>query len=395
LRAGVSTENLYVSSKARESSAKFGEQRNSHQTQTGLKRLDVSRGSETIGCLTRAEIFQQPDLWPNTFERVAGTLDRFSFPSDCPCVISGAGSSAYAALAIQAAFPTARAVPSTDLLVDVQPFGSGGILVSLARSGDSPESAAVIRRVQRLFPEVRHFAITCNADGQLARFPGVTAIILDPRTNDRSLAMTSSFSNLVLAGLCLRHSREIGAVLPDVCRRVKENLPSLDAKAQGLAGGPVSRVAILASAPMMGWAQEASLKILEMSAGRVPVLVETHLGLRHGPMSFLRPDTLVVSLLSSDPLRRRYEKDLIEELRSKGLGRIIVIRSEESPGLAFGETVPAMAAELPDNLRTPFEIVFPQLLAYHLSVHAGLNPDNPSPGGVITRVVQGVRIHEG
>lgn len=355
--------------------------------------LTKADGSETIGSLTRAEIFQQPDLWPDTFERVADTVDPF--PSDRPCVITGAGSSAYAALAIQAAFPAAKAVPSTDLLVGALPFGPGGILVSLARSGDSPESAAVIRKVRRLFPEVRHFAITCNADGQLARFPGVTAIILDPRSNDRSLAMTSSFSNLVLAGLCLRHAREIGWVLPNVCGRVKENLAALDAKAQALAGEGVSRVAILASAPMMGWAQEASLKILEMSAGRVPVLAETHLGLRHGPMSFLRPDTIVLSLLSSDPLRRRYEEDLLEELRTKGLGRIIAITSDAAPGLAFGEAVPAMAPELPDNLRTPFEIVFPQLLAYHLSLRAGLNPDNPSPDGFITRVVQGVRIHEG
>src|SRR5207245_8243075 len=139
------------------------------------------------------------------------TLDQFSFPSDCPCVITGAGSSAYAALAIQAAFPTARAVPSTDLLVDVQPAGSGGILITLARSGDSPESAAVIRRVQRLFPEVRHFAITCNADGQLARFPGVTTSILDPRTTDRRFGTTSQSSNLVMPERTLRHCAWSGA----------------------------------------------------------------------------------------------------------------------------------------------------------------------------------------
>ena len=169
----------------------------------------------------------------------------------------------------------------------------------------------------------------------------------------------------------------------------------MEERAQGLAALPASRVVILASAPMMGWAQEAALKILEMSAGRIPVMPETHLGLRHGPMSFLRPDTLVLSILSTDPLRRRYEEDLLNELRSKQLGRIVVITSEDAPVAAAAEIVPAMAGELPDHLRTPFEIVFPQLLAYHLSLQAGLDPDNPSPGAVITRVVQGVQIHEG
>jgi len=154
----------------------------------------------------------------------------------------------------------------------------------------------------------------------------------------------------------------------------------------------VNRVVVLASAPLMGWAQEAALKILEMTAGQIPVVAETHLGLRHGPMSFVHPDTLVLSLLSSNPQSRRYEEDLLADLRSKKLGRIIRISSEVTS--SSGEIAPAMAPDLPDILRTPFEIVFPQLLAYHLSLRAGLDPDSPSPSGVIHRVVQGVRIYE-
>jgi tagatose-6-phosphate ketose/aldose isomerase len=56
--------------------------------------------------------------------------------------------------------------------------------------------------------------------------------------------------------------------------------------------------------------------------------------------------------------------------------------------------IPAIAPELPDALRTPFEVCFGQLLAYRLSLHCGLDPDNPSPNAVITRVVQGFRLHE-
>ena len=207
--------------------------------------------------------------------------------------------------------------------------------------------------------------------------------------------MTSSFSNLVLAGTSLGQAKEIAPVLGDVCGRVKQKIAELEERAEGLAADSVSRVVVLAPAPMMGWAQEASLKILEMSAGRIPVMAETHVGLRHGPMSFLRADTLVVSMLSSDALRRKYEMDLLEELRAKQIGRIVLVSGQGAAPESLGVTVPAMAPELRDELRTAFEIVFPQLLAYHLSLQAGLNPDNPSPGAVITRVVQGVRIHEG
>jgi len=344
------------------------------------------------GRVTRAEIFQQPDLWPYTLQRVMH-MNRRLLPSGERCVITGAGSSAYAAMAVAAAWPAAQAIPSTDLLSDVEPdFGPAGFLISLARSGDSPESLGVVHRIRRLFPHVRHLAVTCNVEGRLARSPEVTAIILDPRTNDRSLAMTSSFSNLVLAGLALRHSSELAEVLPKVCARVKENLAALDSKAQAIASDGIRRVVVLASAALMGWAHEASLKILEMTGGRIPVVAETHLGLRHGPMSFVHPDTVVLSLASSNPLSRRYEQDLLDELHAKKLGRMIRIGSEAA--LPFAETVPAMAADLPDMLRTPFEIVFPQLLAYHLSLREDLNPDNPSPGGVIHRVVQGVRIYE-
>ncbi len=358
--------------------------------------------SETLtnterGAITHAEIIQQPELWPDTFDRVVCGISRHEWLSENrEFVFTGAGSSAYAGTAAQAAFPRGRAVPTTDLLVDPEPrFAQDGVLVSLARSGDSPESVAVVRRIQRLCPHVRQVAITCNERGQLAQCAGVDAIVLDPRTNDRSLAMTSSFSNLVLAGMCLSRHAEIGPTLRTVCARAANRLRLLEARAAELAAGSVTRVVILAPAPMMGWAQEAALKILEMSAGRIPVMPETHLGLRHGPMSFLRSDTLVLSIFSSDPLRRRYEEDLLQELKNKQLGRIVVITAEEEQGPSFAEIVPAMAGELPDYLRTPFEIMFPQLLAYHLSLQTGLNPDNPSPGAVITRVVQGVRIHEG
>ena len=73
------------------------------------------------------------------------------------------------------------------------------MVLSLARSGNSPESVAAVDRIQRFFPALPQYAITCNAEGALGRHPKVQAIVLDPRTNDRSLAMTSSFSNLVVS----------------------------------------------------------------------------------------------------------------------------------------------------------------------------------------------------
>jgi tagatose-6-phosphate ketose/aldose isomerase len=111
-------------------------------------------------------------------------------------------------------------------------------------------------------------------------------------------------------------------------------------------------------------------------------------------MSFLREDTLVLCFLSSSPQVRRYEVDLLEELRAKHLGYVVAITPAESDLIPAAQRTMAIASGLADYLRTPFEIGFAQLLGYHLSLSAGLDPDNPSPGGVINRVVQGVRIYE-
>jgi tagatose-6-phosphate ketose/aldose isomerase len=205
--------------------------------------------------------------------------------------------------------------------------------------------------------------------------------------------MTSAFSNLVLAGLCLALPVPAAASVEDASLRATAMLPAIDEQCRLLASRVQDRIVMLSSSPASAWAQEAALKALEMTAGRFPILAESYLGLRHGPMSFIRPDTLVVCLLSSDPVRRLYEKDLIDELRTKKLGYVVAIGDGEKDAGLAEELLPAIAPHLPDALRTPYEIVSPQLLGFHLSLRIGLNPDNPSPGGIINRVVQGVRVH--
>jgi tagatose-6-phosphate ketose/aldose isomerase len=354
-----------------------------------------------VGTLTYTEILQQPELWPTTLG-IARASGWRQGPDDRPTVITGAGSSAYAASAIAASWSNAKALPTTDLLIESKDeiaegwhdFATSGLLVSIARSGDSPESVAVVDRIRSLNPRIENLVITCNADGQLAKMPGVHAIVLDKRTNDRGLAMTSSFSNLALAGLSLQHPDELAEAMPSICRGVERCLPNLAERAKRLASEPVERVVVLGSGPLRALAAEASLKILEMTAGRTITLAETFLGLRHGPMSFVTPDTLVLCFLSSSRYRRRYEEDLLGQLKQKGLGRIVGIVPEGADDSLYDECIPASAGHIRDELRVPFEIPFAQLLAYHLSLTEGLDPDNPSPTGAITRVVQQFAIYD-
>ena len=348
------------------------------------------------GRVTWNEIHQQPQTWPTTLQRVAGhSISREIGEHSSQAIITGAGTSAYAAGAIESAWPGSRAIPSTDILTQpARHLQSASMVLSLARSGNSPESVAAVDRLHRFFLAVPQYAITCNAEGELARHPHVKTIVLDPRTNDRSLAMTSSFSNLVFAGLCISDGPELAERLPGLCDSIAHRMTSLASHATAIAETLPSRAVVLASRALLPCAQEIGLKFLELTAGKVAVLVETFLGLRHGPLSFLDRDTLVLAVLSTDARTRAYEQDLLAELRAKGLGRLIGIAPTGFNAALLDESIPALAPDLPDSLRTPFEVVYGQLLAYHLSLRAGLNPDNPSPGGIITRVVQGVTIHD-
>lgn len=364
-------------------------------------RLDSKpSGRDERGRVTYSEIRQQPELWSMTVERVGSSEARKIVQGRAP-VICGAGSSAYAASAVAATWMNAVAIPTTDLLtysrkdlLQLAPaLVSNGVLVSLARSGDSPESVGVITRIQQMFPDVMHLAITCNECGAMVRLPGVNALVLDPRTNDRSLVMTSSFSNLLLAGMLIAQPELLAVSLPDIVLNLNRNFVEFDRLAQRLAARLPARLMVLTSAGLAPLAREAALKVLEMTAGRIVAANETFLGVRHGPMSFLRPDSLVLCVLSSDTKRRCFEEDLLQELRRKGLGYVIVIGAKRSDSETGHDFVPAVAPSLPDELRAPFEIVFPQLLAYHLSLASELDPDNPSPDGVITRVVQPFQLH--
>ncbi len=346
---------------------------------------------------TLAEIRQQPDLWPTTCARIAAAIKKSTALrelGDRRVLLTGAGTSAYAASAVAAAWPRATAVPTTDLLLNPERhLPEVEAVISLARSGNSPESAAVVECVRSLRPEIRQVAITCNPESALTAASLDDLIFLDPRSNDRSLVMTSSFSNLVLAGLCLAQPAAAQAAAREGSRRAAELLPAMEALCGEAAARTDDRIVILSSSPLQGWAHEAGLKTLEMTAGRFPVMVETYLGLRHGPMSFVRHNSLVFCLLSSHPLRRLYEIDLIRELREKKLGWLAAIGACAEEGPLFDAVIPAILPEGPDSMRTPFEILAPQLLGYFLSLRIGLNPDNPSPEGVISRVVQGVTIH--
>ncbi|MEW1957869.1 SIS domain-containing protein [Kineococcus sp. NPDC059986] len=346
---------------------------------------------------TATEVAQQPALWREVADLVAADdaarawLAPLLARDDVRVVLTGAGTSAFVGLVLAPALTRllgrpVEALATTDLVAD--PRGAlltdrPTLLVSFARSGDSPESVAATQVADAAVAEVHHLVVTCNAGGRLATAHTGRArshvVTLPPATNDRGFAMTSSFTSMLLAARLLL-APAASVPVPALAEAAEAALRTADDLAAVAARGH-DRVVLLGSGPLEGLAREASLKLLELTAGAVVGLHDTSLGFRHGPKSFLRPGTLAVVFRSGDPYTQRYDDDIVAELRAAlGERDVLVV----DPGLPDG---------VPDDLRALPAAVTAQLLALRFALAGPGTPDDPFPDGEVNRVVQGVTVH--
>jgi tagatose-6-phosphate ketose/aldose isomerase len=361
---------------------------------------------------TAREIEQQPAVWQATatmLRDLAPAARTFLGPllarRELRIILSGAGSSAFLGRCLQPLLLAAldrrvEALATTDLVAAPQRYLQRDVptlLVSFARSGNSPESVAAVELLERGVSECYHLVITCNPAGELFRRHNgrarSLAVLLPEASHDRGFAMTSSFTSMLYAALSLFLGPSpvdvaaIGAASSAVLADATGLLRALAAQA-------CARVVFLGSAGLSGIADEAALKLLELSDGQVAAIANSSLGFRHGPKTFLNRDTLVVVFLSNDPLTRRYDLDLARELSAEGVAGRVIALSATAADLAGLEAVqvPLPGAASEAELYFPY-VVWAQRLALGRSLALGCIPDNPSRSGTVSRVVKGVTIH--
>ena len=374
---------------------------------------------ESLGLVhTLREILQQPQTWRQTYQRVIRSLrliEEFLTSAGVGAARSrplnvllvGAGTSDYIGKSVCALLQkewncNVQAVPSTDLLTNMEDHvltDSDYLWISFSRSGDSSEGVAVLEQALAKYPHIKHFIITCNQNGKMARFgerAGVFSFVLDDEVNDRGLAMTSSFSNMVIVGQALAHYQTLatyGSIVENLAACASTVLPAAMSLCERLVDEEFSRVCFLGTGPLKGAAIESGLKVLELTGGRVIGLTESYLGLRHGPLSAIDRDTLVVGFLSADHRRRAFELDLLREIRDKKLTEKSLAVSPNGPD-SFGETLDfGLPEDVSDLYLPPLFVLAGQLLGLFASLREGLRPDEPSPHGAISRVVSHVTIH--
>ncbi len=369
--------------------------------------------------ITTREIYQQPEIWQEAFDSykaqataIAAFLKNIEDKHDYIKVIfAGAGSSAYVGDTLTPYFRQIyderkwnfNAIATTDIVANPLVYLKREVptvLVSFARSGNSPESVATVDLAKQLVDDLYQITITCAAQGKLAQQAQgdeKNLLLLQPEaSNDAGFAMTSSFSSMMLTALLVFDRAELDQKEAKVAALIQLSQDVLErvADVQQLVDLDFSRVIYLGAGPFFGLAHEAQLKILELTAGQIATMYESPVGFRHGPKSLINQDTVVLVFGSADAYTKAYDLDLVKEVAGDGIVRRLVFltgREEQLEGVE--QVVLSTQALLGDSYRIFPYIVYAQLFALLTSLKVKNRPDTPSPTGTVNRVVQGVIIH--
>ncbi|MBR6017081.1 MAG: SIS domain-containing protein [Paludibacteraceae bacterium] len=374
------------------------------------------------------EIHQQPAMWRKELENllakkaeISAFMHKYLTP-DTDIVLTGAGTSAFIGDALcpvmRGMWRNVRSVPTTDLVTHAKYLLDAErplLLISFARSGNSPESVAAVNLANKVCKNVAHVYITCNAQGKLALQAkangerleakvdnNILLLLLPEETDDKSLAMTSSFSTMLLTCLMLGHIDTLEQDKEQIEKAAKNAeavITEYEEKLKEIASRPFERGVFLGSGALKGIAEECHLKLQELTDGAVVCKFDSFLGFRHGPKAVVNSKSIVVYLMTDQEEVQRYERDLVKQVDANNtpVAQIIVIggKAPELPGVK-ADLVVRMPYGYEENTFygiVPF-VVVGQLLGFYASKAHGLNPDAPSVSGNIHRVVEGVTIYE-
>lgn len=379
---------------------------------------DVEKLKNEGGYITASEIYNQPQVWKDTLSIIESKKDELSIFIDdilkkknLRIIFTGAGTSGFIGDTVVPQIKKkldvdVESIHTTDIVSEPETYLKKNVptlLISFARSGNSPESVATIKLAEDLVDELYQVVITCNKDGKLAKNINPTndkSIILPEESNDKGFAMTSSYTSMVLSSLLLFDLENIESMKDDINKlfSIGEKLLSDTELVENISNANFKKIVYLGAGAFYGLARESSLKLLELTQGDIVTKYDTPLGFRHGPKSIMDDETLIVIYLSRDEYTRKYEIDLLKELYNPDSKYKVLAVSETSDSEVDNLSHYHIALndeelKLDKAYLAIDYVIIPQIISVLKSIGTGINPDNPSPDGSVNRVVQGVTIY--
>ncbi|SCI91665.1 Putative tagatose-6-phosphate ketose/aldose isomerase [uncultured Clostridium sp.] len=383
--------------------------------------MELKRLEDCSGINTAKEIVQQPNTWREAVKNLYNNknnikifLEEFLSKDNYRIILTGAGTSAFAGETCEPYLTNilnkkVEAIATTDLVASPKNYFIKDIptlLISFARSGNSPESVHAVNLANELVDELYQVVITCNENGKLAlntrEDEKSLLLLMPPQTNDLGFAMTSSFTTMVLSCIGIFNINNINDFIKDVeslsasVERFIEN--NID-KISNLTDEDFERIICLGSGTSKGIARESALKVLELTAGIVNASYDTPLGFRHGPKSVINDKSITTIYISNDKYTRLYDIDLAKEILAHRKGDKVVlvgcdIENSLKENVDYAFDLEKIDYTVGNEALLPLQqIVFGQILSFLKSENLGITPDNPCPTGEVNRVVQGVIIY--
>ena len=384
--------------------------------------VEISKLEDCSGLNTAKEIIQQPDTWRESVKNliknkieIKSFIDSFLSKKEFRIILTGAGTSAFAGEVCEPYLTSllnkrVEAIATTDLVASPKSYFikcMPTLLISFARSGNSPESVHAVNLASQLVDDLYQIVITCNENGKLAKNTvndeKSLLLLMPPQTNDLGFAMTSSFTTMVLNAMAVFNINNIENFSSDVDKlsnSVNDFIENNIEKVTSLSNEDFERIVYLGSSTSKGIARESALKVLELTAGKVNASYDTPLGFRHGPKSVVDDETVSVIYISNDEYTRKYDLDLAKEmLAHKKNDKVVIVGDNIEEDILnkadYVFNVENINYNVENKVLLPLQqIIFGQMLSFLKSVNLGITPDNPCPTGEVNRVVQGVILHE-
>ena len=379
---------------------------------------------EQLGAeITTREIRQQPELWQETvtlYHENQTALENFLKEVQAKAqgkrtrvIFTGAGTSQYVGDTV---VPYLRAhgdtqafsfesIGTTDIVAKPEDYlikDEPTLLVSFARSGNSPESLAAVEVANQVVETIHHLAITCAEEGQLAQISqkeeNSFLFLMPTRSNDGGFAMTGSFSCMTLGTLLLFDQTAFEQKQDYVTALIKlgEEVLSREEELNEIVNLDFERIVYVGSGSLAGLTREAQLKILELTAGKIATVFDSSMGFRHGPKSFINEKTIMFGFVNNDPYTRDYDLDILEEVHEDEIASGVFAITQPGKRNFSGDTFEFATGTslLPDAYLALGYVMVAQTVALLTSVKVANTPDTPSPTGTVNRVVKGVTIHD-
>lgn len=363
-------------------------------------KLEEQKLKDLGAIITTTEIKQQPELWAQAYEIYKANKENLNNfienignkHGQFRVIFTGAGTSAYVGNSVVPYLKKKNdmkkciieSIPTTDIVSNPYDYLKKDVptlLVSFARSGNSPESIAALNLGRQIVDDFYHLAITCAPEGKLAQMTKNDEhnylLLMPSKSNDQGFAMTGSFTCMMLSAILIFDNLDSDTEKAYIDAIIEMGSNVIDRKDEihELINKDFNRVVYLGSGGLGGLTQEAQLKLLELTAGKIATGYDSSMGFRHGPKSFIDENTLIFVFVSNNEYTRKYDIDVLEEINGDEIAKltcaILVEDKNNFSGKTFG--FENKYNELPDvYLAFPY-ILFGQTISLFTSVKLTIN----------------------